>query len=91
MKASSERHGWVAGVRTASTHPPRGTFALPPLDLARVMADPKVSPRGLGSAIRMVQFYLNRAGRRLSSERRQALEEAKGILQAWHREGGKRS
>jgi len=45
------------------------------------MATKKVSPKGLGSAIRMVQSYINRAGYNLSASRRRELEMAKLILQ----------
>ena len=45
------------------------------------MARPDVSPKGIGSAIRMVQYFINRSGRNLTPERRKALERAKRILQ----------
>lgn len=72
---------WVKNVTTVSTYPPQGTFALPAEKLARVMARPDVSPKGLGSAIRMVQFFINRSGRNLSPKRRKELERAKRMLQ----------
>jgi tRNA(adenine34) deaminase len=40
-----------------------------------------VSPKGLGSAIRMIQYFINRGGRRLSATRRHELERAKRMLQ----------
>ena len=40
-----------------------------------------VSPRGLGSAIRMIQYFINRGGKSLSARRRAELERAKRILQ----------
>ena len=49
--------------------------------IARTMARKDVSPKGLGSAIRMVQYFINRGGRRLSASRRRELERAKRILQ----------
>jgi tRNA(adenine34) deaminase len=49
------------------------------------MARPSVSPKGIGSAIRMVQFFLNRAGRNLGPGRRRELERAKRLLQEKHR------
>lgn len=73
---------WVASVKTVSTYPPEGLFTKDPQTIARVMASKKVSPKGIGSAIRMVQFFINRAGRNLPAERRRALEQAKEILQA---------
>jgi hypothetical protein len=45
------------------------------------MARPDVSPKGIGSAIRMVQYFINRAGRNLSPARRKALEGAKRLLE----------
>jgi len=45
------------------------------------MARKDVSPRGIGSGIRMIQYFLNRGGRNLSATRRAELERAKRILQ----------
>jgi hypothetical protein len=45
------------------------------------MATKKVSPLGLGSAIKMVQMFINRSGKNLDAERRKELEKAKRILQ----------
>jgi tRNA(adenine34) deaminase len=50
------------------------------------MASRRVSPKGIGSAIRMIQFLINRSGRNLSAARRRELERAKRMLQA--RRGG---
>ncbi|PYR40082.1 MAG: hypothetical protein DMF93_12020 [Acidobacteria bacterium] len=49
--------------------------------IARTMARKNVSPKGLGSAIRMVQYFINRGGKGLSATRRRELERAKRILQ----------
>lgn len=40
-----------------------------------------VSPRGLGSGIRMIQYFINRGGKNLSARRRTELERVKRILQ----------
>ena len=72
---------WSGRVTTVSTYPPPGTFTKPAKEVARIMAKRSVSPGGLGSAIRMVQFFMNRAGKNLSKERRDELEKAKRILQ----------
>ena len=66
----------------AQTFPPEGIFTQDAETIARAMASKKVSPRGIGSAIRMVQFFINRAGKGLSKKRKQELEKAKRILQA---------
>ena len=72
---------WSQKVKTISTYPPKGLFNKSGSVIASVMARSDVSPKGLGSAIRMVQFYINRAGKTLSPERKIQLEKAKKILQ----------
>jgi tRNA(adenine34) deaminase len=71
---------WSHKVKTVSTYPPEGIFTKDPKTIAKVMARKDVSPKGLGSAIRMVTFFINRAGKGLSAERKKALEQAKQLL-----------
>jgi tRNA(adenine34) deaminase len=89
-----EKKRWVRGVRTVSTFPPEGLFIRDAETIARTMATRKVSPGGIGSGIRMVQYFINRAGKNLPPERRSELEKAKRILQARARDadegGGKK-
>ena len=79
-KSTNKR--WVRDVKTVSTYPPEGTFTKDAATIARVMASKKVSPKGIGSGIRMIQYFINRAGKDLSAERKQELEKAKDILRA---------
>jgi tRNA(adenine34) deaminase len=72
---------WVRDVKTVSTFPPEGVFTKDARTIARVMASKKVSPRGIGSGIRMIQYFINRAGKSLPAARKQELEKAKKILQ----------
>jgi tRNA(adenine34) deaminase len=72
---------WSSKVKTVSTFPPNDLYTKDAETIARVMATKKVSPKGLGSAIRMVQFYINRAGKNLSATRLRELERAKQLLQ----------
>src|SRR5262249_14965497 len=72
---------WVRDVKTVSTFPPKDTFNQDAETIARRMASKKVSPKGIGSGIRMIQFFINRAGKNLPAERRDELEKAKHILQ----------
>jgi hypothetical protein len=72
---------WVAGVKTVSTFPPRDTFNQDAETVARTMASKKVSPKGIGSGIRMVQYFIKRAGKSLSATRKRELEKAKRLLQ----------
>jgi len=72
---------WVQDVKTVSTFPPTDTFNQDAETIAKVMASKTVSPKGLGSAIRMVQYFINRAGKSLSAAHKRELERAKHILQ----------
>ena len=72
---------WVRSVTTDSTHPPPRTFTGSAATIARTMARKDVSPGGLGSGIRMIQYFINRGGKNLSTRRRAELERAKRILQ----------
>jgi hypothetical protein len=71
---------WVAKVKTDSTHPPPGLFKEKGPKIARVLASQKVSPQGPQSGMRMLTYFINRAGRGLSSSRRAELERAKSLL-----------
>lgn len=71
---------WSHKVKTVSTFPPAGTFNKDAASVARIMASKKVSPKGIGSGIRMIQFFINRAGKSLPRERKLELEKAKTLL-----------
>src|SRR5207237_956406 len=73
---------WRQEGNTISTFAPPGTFSKDAEQIARIMASPGVSPKGLGSAIRMVQCLINRGGRWITAARRRELEKAKRLLQA---------
>ena len=81
-KSRKTKKRWVRKVTTESTFPKKGIFTKDAETIARHMGSKKVSPRGLGSGIRMIQYFINRAGRGLSASRRRELEKAKRILQA---------
>jgi Protein of unknown function (DUF3175) len=72
---------WVRKVKTVSTYPPKDVFTKDAQTIARTMAKKSVSPRGVGSGIRMIQYFINRAGKSLSTTRKRELEKAKRILQ----------
>lgn len=71
---------WVSKVKTVSTDPPAGLFKKDANTIARQLASKKVSPKGPGSGMRMLTFYINRAGKGLSTSRKAELEKAKRIL-----------
>jgi hypothetical protein len=72
---------WSAKVDTDSTHPDEGLFNQSAA-IAKALASKKVSPKGPASGMRMLNFYINRAGKNLSSERHAELEKAKDKLSA---------
>jgi hypothetical protein len=82
MPKKSPRRRWSGKVKTVSTAPPPKTFTGSAEQIARTMARKRVSPKGIGSGIRMIQFFINRAGKDLSPTRRRTLERAKRLLQA---------
>lgn len=71
---------WVAQVKTDSTHPPKGLFTKRASTIARVLRSRKVSPKGPTSGLRMLTYFINRAGKGLSPSRRAELERAKVLL-----------
>ncbi len=73
---------WSAKVDTDSTHPDEGLFNQSASAIAKALASKKVSPKGSASGMRMLNFYINRAGKNLSSERHAELEKAKDKLSA---------
>ncbi|MGB8769536.1 MAG: DUF3175 domain-containing protein [Candidatus Korobacteraceae bacterium] len=84
---------WVKTVTTDSTHPPEGLFTKSAATIAKTLATKKVSPKGPASGMRMLTYYINRAGHNLSAERRAELEKAKSLLSkrvARHKEANKR-
>jgi hypothetical protein len=83
QKPSPNKRGnkrWVAGVKTVSTFPPKGLFTKDAHTIAQSLASKKVSPKGPGSGMRMLTYFINRAGRGLSRSRRKVLERARRIL-----------
>jgi len=82
----AKKRKWVHKVETVSTFPPAGLFTKDAETIARSMARKNVSPRGIGSGIRMIQYFINRGGKGLTPARKRELEKAKRILQARARE-----
>jgi hypothetical protein len=77
---SGGRRKWSAAVDTDSTHPRSGLFNKDAKIIARELASGKVSPKGPSSGMRMLTFYINRAGKNLPPERLKVLENAKELL-----------
>jgi actin-like ATPase involved in cell morphogenesis len=71
---------WSAKVTSDSTHPQKGLFLKSPSTIAHELATEKVSPKGPASGMRMLTFYINRAGKNLGKGRLADLQKAKKIL-----------
>jgi len=71
---------WSAAVTTDSTHPQAGLFHEDAKTIARELASKRVSPKGPSSGMRMLTFYINRAGKNLPARRLKVLENAKDLL-----------
>jgi tRNA(adenine34) deaminase len=79
-QTKSKPREWSAGVKTTATKPPEGLFTKSAPVIARSLASKKVSPKGPSSGLRMLTFYINRAGKELTAARRKELERAKALL-----------
>ena len=82
VRRGARRKRWVAKVRTDSTHPRKGLFTKDAETIARSLASKKVSPKGPGSGMRMLTYFINRGGKGLSASHRRELEKAKRLLSA---------
>jgi len=80
MPEKKAKKKWSAEVHTESTFPPEGLFKKDAAAIARRLASKRVSPKGPSSGMRMLTFYINRAGKNLSESRRAELEKAKKLL-----------
>jgi tRNA(adenine34) deaminase len=67
-------------VDTESTYPQEGLFKKDAATIAKSLASKKVSPKGPSSGMRMLTFYVNRAGKNLPKSRLRVLEHAKELL-----------
>jgi tRNA(adenine34) deaminase len=79
---SPKKKRWSRDIKTVSTFPPEGIFTKDAKTIAKAMGSKKVSPKGIGSGIRMIQLFINRAGKNLPAKRKKELEKAKEMLQA---------
>jgi Protein of unknown function (DUF3175) len=89
MPEKPKTRRWIAKVTTDSTHPPAGLFTKDAATIARTLASKKVSPKGPASGMRMLTYFINRAGRGLPAKRRAELEKAKSLLSRRVKEGRK--
>jgi tRNA(Arg) A34 adenosine deaminase TadA len=80
MTTKKTKRKWSANVTTDSTHPDQGLFNESASTIAKSLASKKVSPKGPASGMRMLNFYINRAGKNLSASRHAELEKAKTLL-----------
>jgi hypothetical protein len=82
MQANTRKRKWSAKVKTESTYPPAGTFTKQADEIARILSRKEVSPKGLGSAIKMVQLFINRAGKNFEPSRKESLKKRRPFCSA---------
>lgn len=63
-------------VTSTSTKTPPGLFGPDAATISRTLTLPRVSPKGPVSGLRMLSFFIGRAGHQLSRARRAELEKA---------------
>src|ERR1700752_4976395 len=80
VRGSRSGKRWIAKVKTVSTFPPPGLFNKTAPVIAKSLASKKVSPKGPQSGMRMLNYYINRAGHNLNPTRRRELNRAKTLL-----------
>lgn len=78
---ANNNKNWSKNVHTESTHPPKGLFTQDAHTIAETLMRPDVSPKGPESGLKMLTYYINRAGKSLSKQRKQELEKAKELMQ----------
>jgi hypothetical protein len=61
-------------------HMPVGLFGKDPETIAASLASKEVSPQGPATGMRVLSFYITRAGRRLSPSQLKKLEKARKLL-----------
>ena len=71
---------WVGTVKTDSTHPFEGLFTKDPEAIAKQLASKEVSPKGPGSGMRMLTYFINRTDSGPSASRKKQLEKANELL-----------
>lgn len=68
MPAKKKPKRWIAKVTTDSTHPPKCLFTKDAVTDCQKLASKKVSPKGPGSGMRILTYFINRAGHGLSAQ-----------------------
>ena len=71
---------WSANVHTESTYPEKKLFTKDASTIARSLASKRTAPKGPASGMRMLNFYIIRAGCNLSASRKKELQRAKSML-----------
>lgn len=84
--ATKKKSNWIKTVKTVTVDSPPGTMTKEPEEVAKILLRHNKFPGAPGSINRYISFYINRAGKGLSEERRKKLRKAMEIV----REKGKK-
>ena len=83
MSRTRQKYSFPSRLKSVSTYFPTGTMATKASNIVRVSKQKKYAPKGIGSAIKWIQYYINRNKKRLKKSGQLAeLEKAKRTLQA---------
>ena len=77
----SNNRDFPTKLRTAAVKFPKGVMNKSTIEIYRTATNKKYAPKGLGSAIKFIQYYLNRGGRGISNSQRNRIEKVKEMLQ----------
>lgn len=81
LEESKNRNFFTGKMEDDATFFPEGTMSKSTKEIVRVASSKKYAPKGLGSAIQYLTYYLNRAGKGLDADQRKRIERAREILQ----------
>lgn len=83
---SKNKNFFTGEMEDDATFFPEGTMSKSTKEIVRVASSKKYAPKGLGSAIQYLTYYLNRAGKGLDADQRKRIERAREILQKKNQE-----
>lgn len=86
IEESKNKNFFTGKMEDDATFFPEGTMAKSTKEIVRVASSKRYAPKGLGSAIQYLTYYLNRAGKGLDKDQRERIESAREILQKKNQE-----
>ena len=79
----SSTNDFPTRLRTSAVKFPRGIMSKSTMEIYRAATNKKYAPKGLGSAIKFIQYYLNRGGDNIPFSQRNKIENYKIGTHIW--------